>query len=37
VPEEKILRVVGTAVYKIHTKPFDMSKLIEDIRSCRAA
>lgn len=37
VPEPEILRNVADPVYKIHVKPFDMSRLIADIRSCRAA
>ena len=37
VPEPEILRRMADPVYKIHAKPFDMQKLISDIRSCRAA
>ncbi len=37
VPEEEILHRVADPVFKIHVKPFDMPRLIEDIRSCRAA
>lgn len=37
VPEEEIRHRVAHPVFKIHVKPFDMSRLIEDIRSCRAA
>ena len=34
VPETEILRRFDVPVYRIHPKPFDMSKLIEDIRAC---
>lgn len=37
VPERDILAKVAEPVYKVHVKPFDLSRLIEDIRSCRAA
>ena len=37
VPEPEILASLADPIYKIHVKPFDMSKLIQDIRSCRAA
>ena len=37
VPEREILNKVAEPVYKIHMKPFDMSQLIADIRSCHAA
>ena len=34
VPESEILRRFEVPVYRIHAKPFDLSKLIEDIRHC---
>jgi DNA-binding response OmpR family regulator len=34
VPEAEVLRKFDTPVYRIHTKPFDMSALIADIRIC---
>jgi CheY-like chemotaxis protein len=34
VPESEILKNFGIPVYRIHAKPFDMTKLIEDIRAC---
>jgi two-component system, NtrC family, response regulator AtoC len=37
VPEMEILARIGEPVFKIHIKPFDMSRLISDVRSCRAA
>ena len=37
VPEREILSRVPEPVYKIHIKPFDMSRLIADIQSCHAA
>lgn len=36
VPESEILRRFDLPVYRIHAKPFDMSRLIEDIRQCTA-
>lgn len=36
VPEKEILSKVADPVYRIHLKPFDMSRLISDIQSCRA-
>ena len=37
VPEKEILSKVVEPVYKIHPKPFDMTRLITDIQSCRAS
>jgi DNA-binding response OmpR family regulator len=34
VPETEILKRFDLPVYKIHAKPFDLSRLIEDIRAC---
>ncbi|HVR39516.1 MAG TPA: response regulator [Thermoanaerobaculia bacterium] len=34
VSETEIVRNFDVPVYAIHAKPFDMSKLIEDIREC---
>ena len=34
VPESEILRRFNMPVFRIHSKPFDMSRLIEDIRHC---
>lgn len=34
VPESEILRQFDLPVYRIHAKPFDMTKLIADIREC---
>jgi DNA-binding response OmpR family regulator len=34
VPESEILKKFDVPVYRIHAKPFDMAKLIEDIREC---
>jgi CheY-like chemotaxis protein len=34
VPETEILRRFDVPVYRIHPKPFDMSRLIQDIRIC---
>lgn len=34
-PESEILDKVGHPLYKVHVKPFDMTRLIDDIRSCR--
>ena len=34
VPETEILRRFDIPVYRIHPKPFDMGKLIEDIKAC---
>src|SRR4051812_40042956 len=34
VPEMEILRRFNVPVYRIHPKPFDMSRLIQDIRIC---
>ena len=37
VPEREIVKKVADPVYRIHIKPFDMSRLITDIRSCGVA
>ena len=37
VPESEILRRFDLPVYKIHPKPFDLPKLIDDIRVCTEA
>ena len=34
VPESEILRKIDVPVYRIHAKPFDLAKLITDIRAC---
>ena len=34
VPESEILKKFDMPVYRIHAKPFDMARLIEDIRAC---
>ena len=34
VPEQEILSKIAEPVYKIHVKPFDMARLIADIRGC---
>lgn len=34
VPESEIRKKFSLPVYRIHSKPFDMSRLIEDIRGC---
>lgn len=36
VPESEILKKFDVPVYRIHAKPFDMAKLIEDIQRCTA-
>lgn len=36
-PESEILRNFNVPVYKIHAKPFDMGRLIDDIRACTQA
>ena len=35
-PESEILKRLTIPVYRIHAKPFDMGRLIEDIRACAA-
>ena len=34
VPESEILKKFDMPVYRIHAKPFDMARLIQDIREC---
>ncbi|HYR30248.1 MAG TPA: response regulator [Thermoanaerobaculia bacterium] len=34
VPESEILKRFNLPIYRIHAKPFDMARLIEDIREC---
>lgn len=36
VPESEILKKFDMPVYRVHAKPFDMTRLIEDIRACTA-
>jgi DNA-binding NtrC family response regulator len=36
VPESEILKKFDVPVYRIHAKPFDMTRLIEDIQKCTA-
>ena len=35
-PESEVKRRFPQPVYKIHTKPFDMQRLLADIRECAA-
>jgi two-component system, response regulator, stage 0 sporulation protein F len=37
VPESEFLKRFEVPVYRIHAKPFDMAKLIEDIKHCTVA
>lgn len=37
VPESEIRKKIALPVYRIHTKPFDMGRLINDIRECTSA
>lgn len=34
VPESEILKRFEIPVFRIHAKPFDMAKLVDDIKSC---
>ena len=34
VPESEILKRFNLPIYRIHAKPFDMARLIEDIKEC---
>jgi CheY-like chemotaxis protein len=34
VPESEILRKIDVPVFRIHAKPFDLAKLIADIKTC---
>lgn len=34
VPESEFLKKFDVPVYRIHAKPFDMARLISDIRQC---
>jgi DNA-binding response OmpR family regulator len=34
VPEQEILKRFNMPVFRVHAKPFDMAKLIEDIHTC---
>jgi DNA-binding NtrC family response regulator len=34
VPESEIMKKFDMPVYRIHAKPFDMTRLIQDIREC---
>ncbi len=35
-PENEIAKRLSLPVYRIHAKPFDMGRLIDDIRACTA-
>ena len=35
-PESEIIKRLNLPVYRIHAKPFDMGRLIDDIRACTA-
>jgi len=35
-PESEIVKRLHSPVYRIHAKPFDMGRLIDDIRACTA-
>jgi two-component system response regulator PilR (NtrC family) len=37
VPESEVRKKFSQQVYRIHTKPFDMRRLIDDIRECSGA
>jgi DNA-binding response OmpR family regulator len=37
VPESEIRKKFNLPVYRIHSKPFDMRRLIDDIRECTAS
>ncbi|MEK6372729.1 MAG: response regulator [Acidobacteriota bacterium] len=37
IPERDLRRQSITGVFKVHSKPFDISRLISDIRQCAAA
>jgi DNA-binding response OmpR family regulator len=37
IPESEILRQFGIPVYRIHAKPFDLQRLIDDIQACTTA
>jgi two-component system, NtrC family, response regulator PilR len=34
IPESEIRKRFKQPIYRIHTKPFDMSRLIDDVRAC---
>lgn len=34
VPESEILKQCDVPIFRIHAKPFDMARLIQDIKSC---
>ncbi|MCU1246452.1 MAG: multi-sensor signal transduction histidine kinase [Acidobacteria bacterium] len=34
VPESEVLRKFDRPVFKVHAKPFDISRLLDDIRTC---
>lgn len=36
VSESEVLKRFDIPVFRIHTKPFDMTRLVEDIRTCTA-
>ena len=35
-PASEVVKKFGRPVYRIHSKPFDMGRLIDDIRACAA-
>lgn len=37
IPERDLRRQAITGVFKVHSKPFDIARLISDIRKCAAA
>jgi len=37
VPERNLRRQAISGVFKVHSKPFDIARLVEDLRSCAAA
>ena len=37
VPERDLRRQAISGVFKVHSKPFDIARLVEDLRSCAAA
>lgn len=34
VPEREVLKRIDDTVYKIHQKPFDLERLIDDVKEC---
>ena len=37
VPESEVLRRFPANVYRVHSKPFDIARLISDIKACASA